>query len=142
MSIVKAGDSIKVHYTGTLNDGSIFDSSKGREPLAATLGQGMLIPGFEEALIGMKVGEIKKTTIIAEEAYGPRREEMTAKVERSNLPPDLNPQIGEQLQMQRPDGQVMVVTVIASDDATITIDANHPMAGKDLTFELELIEIG
>jgi FKBP-type peptidyl-prolyl cis-trans isomerase 2 len=102
----------------------------------------MLIPGFEEALIGMKVGEVKKTTIIAEEAYGPHREEMTAKVERSNLPPDLNPQIGEQLQMQRPDGQVMVVTVIASDEATITIDANHPMAGKDLTFELELIEIG
>jgi len=135
------GDTVKVHYKGTLEDGTVFDTSRGREPLEFTLGGGTIIPGFEEAVKGMQVGQTKTVTIPAEEAYGPHRDELVMVIERDKLPEGLNPAIGQQLQMQQADGRTAVVVVTDVSETTITIDANHPLAGKDLTFEIELVEI-
>ena len=135
------GDTVKVHYTGTLEDGTVFDTSRGREPLEFTLGEGTIIPGFEETVKGMQVGQTKTVTIPAEEAYGPHRDELVMVIERDKLPEGLNPAIGQQLEMQQADGGTAVVVVTDVSETTITIDANHPLAGKDLTFEIELVEI-
>ena len=140
-TIANDGDTVKVHYTGTLEDGTVFDTSRGREPLEFTLGEGNIIPGFEETVKGMQVGQTKTVTIPAEEAYGPHREDLVMVVERDTLPEDLNPVIGQKLQMKRPDGETAVVVVTDVSETTMTIDANHPLAGKDLTFEIELVEI-
>ncbi len=137
--MVKNGDRVKVHYTGTLNDGSVFDSSEGREPLEFTLGEGSMIPGFEKAVNGMNVGETRKVTIPADEAYGQRRDEMTMKVSREQLPPDMSPSVGDKLQMTNSRRQTIPVTVTEVSDSSITIDANHELAGKDLTFEIRLV---
>ena len=137
----KDGNTVKVHYTGSLEDGTVFDTSLEREPLEFTLGQGQLIPGFEQAVIGMKIGESKTVTIPAEQAYGPYNNELISIIDRDNLAEGLDPEVGQQLQAQQPDGQNIIATVIEVSETSITVDANHHLAGKDLTFEIELIEI-
>jgi len=137
----KSGDIVKVHYTGTLEDGTVFDTSVEREPLEFTLGQGQLIPGFEQAVIGMKVGDLKTIEIPADQAYGPHRDDLILVIERDQLPVDLDPKVGQQLQMMQADGRSIVVTITDVFETTVTIDANHPLAGKKLTFEIELVEI-
>ena len=137
----ETGDTVRVHYTGTLQDGTVFDSSVGSEPLGFTIGQGQLIPGFEQAVLGMQVGESRTVTIPVDQAYGPRRDDMVLVVERNQLPEDMEPQVGMELQMNRGDGGVVAVTVTEVSETTITVDANHPLAGQDLIFEIELVEI-
>jgi len=139
--MAKDGDTVNVHYTGKLEDGTVFDSSVEREPLEFTLGAGTIVPGFEEAVRGMQAGQSKTVTIPSQEAYGPRRDEMVLVIERTELPPELKPDVGQQLQMQQSDGRAVSVLVTDVSETTITIDANHPLAGKDLTFEIELLEI-
>ena len=140
MAKAKSGDTVRVHYTGTLDDGKEFDSSRGGEPLTFTLGEGNVIAGFDQAVSGMEVGDEKRVTIPAEEAYGPHREELTLRVPREELPSDLDLYEGAQLRMEQGD-QVMVVTVRTLDDASVTLDANHALAGEALTFDLQLVEI-
>ncbi|HEX74745.1 MAG TPA: peptidylprolyl isomerase [Dehalococcoidia bacterium] len=137
----KDGDTVKVHYTGTLEDGTVFDTSVEREPLEFTLGEGTLISGFEEAVKGMQVGQSKTVTIPAEEAYGPHRDDLVLVIERDQLPEGLNPEVGQQLQMQQTNDRTIAVIVTDVSETTITVDANHHLAGKDLTFEIELLEI-
>ncbi len=137
----KTGDTVKVHYTGALEDGTVFDTSVGGEPLAFTLGQGLVIPGFEQAVTGMKVGESKTVDIPAEQAYGPYLDDLIVVVPRDELPEDLEPEVGQQLQMSQPDGSYIVVRITEVSETTMTIDANHLLAGQNLTFEIELVEI-
>jgi len=137
----KAGDHVKVHYTGRLQDGTIFDSSRDREPLEFTLGEGEVIPGFEQAVMGMEPGETRTVTITAEEAYGPRRDDLLIEVGRDQVAPGLELAVGQQLQLRLQDGRIIPVTVAALTEETVTIDANHPLAGEDLTFEIELVAI-
>lgn len=141
MSTVKNGDTVKVHYTGKLEDGSVFDSSVSREPLKVTLGEGSLIPGFENAVIGMNVGDTTTANIPASEAYGERREDLEVTVEKAQLPEDIEPEVGMQLQLNQPDGQPVPVQITKVEEASIILDANHPLAGKDLTFEIEVVDI-
>ena len=141
MAQAKAGDRVKVHYTGMLNSGQIFDSSKSRAPLEFTLGSGMVIPGFDAAVTGLEPGESVTATIPVNEAYGPYRKEMVADIERQNIPADFELAVGQRLQMQVPDGEAMAVTITDIKGDTVTLDGNHPLAGQDLTFELELVEI-
>jgi peptidylprolyl isomerase len=142
MAQAKKGDSVKIHYTGRLDDGTVFDSSREREPLEFTLGAGMVIPGFDDAITGMKVGEEKSTSIPVDEAYGPRRDDLLISVPTERLPDDMEPQVGQQLQMQTGDGQTFVAAVTRVGEDEVVLDANHPLAGKDLTFDIELVEIG
>ncbi len=137
----KRGDTVKVHYVGTLEDGTPFDSSRGQEPLQFTLGGGNIIPGFETALIGMSAGENKTVTIPCEEAYGPRHEHLTRDVPRGAMPDDIELAEGTVLHAQGPEGQALSFTVVSFDDEAVKIDGNHPLAGRDLTFALELVEI-
>lgn len=139
--MIEKGQKIKIHYTGTLDDGKQFDSSIGRDPLEFEMGAGMVIPGFESGVADMAIGEKKKIDIPVAEAYGEKRDEMVMEFDRANLPEDLEPVVGMGLQMQGPQGQAIPVQIIAVLEETITIDANHPLAGKSLTFELELIEV-
>jgi peptidylprolyl isomerase len=139
--MIENGQKVKIHYTGTLDDGNQFDSSAGREPLEFEVGAGMVIPGFENGVKDMAVGEKKSIHIPAAEAYGEKREEMVMEFERAQLPEGLDPEVGMGLQMQGPEGQPIPVQIAAVGEATITIDANHPLAGQNLTFELELIEV-
>ena len=141
MSEAKKGDRVKVHYTGKLTDGSVFDSSKDREPLEFELGSGMMIAGFDKAVTGMKVGDAKTADISAEEGYGQRNDEMVVQVPKAQLPADLNPEVGQQLAMQQPNGQSVPVLVTKVEAENIEIDANHPLAGKDLVFDIELVSI-
>ena len=142
MSQAMLGNTVKVHYRGTLEDGSEFDTSHGREPIEVTIGQGQVIPGFEEALLGMAVGENKSVTIVADDAYGPYRSELVQEVERAQIPTDIELEVDGALLVQSPDGQAMRLIVKALTDEMVTLDANHPLAGEDLTFELALVEIG
>jgi FKBP-type peptidyl-prolyl cis-trans isomerase 2 len=141
LSKVKNGDTVKVHYTGKLEDGSVFDSSVERDPLEVKLGEGKLIPGFENAVIGLEVGDSTTANIESADAYGERREDLEVTVERSQLPEDIEPQVGMQLQLNQPNGQPVPVQVTKVEDENIIIDANHPLAGKDLTFDIELVDI-
>ena len=139
----KAGDKISVHYTGKLTDGTLFDSSAEREPLAFEIGSGMVIKGFDEGVMGMVMGEKKTVHIPAAEAYGDMNPEHMAVFNKAEIPSDIPYEVGMQLNMhQDGSGQVMPVTVVEVTDTTITLDANHPLAGKDLIFDLELISIG
>jgi peptidylprolyl isomerase len=140
MAAAKSGDTVRVHYTGTLNDGTVFDSSQGREPLEFTVGIGQVIPGFDQAVTGMQPGDEKTVTIPSGEAYGEHRPEMMATVPREQFPAEIQPEIGQQLQVSQ-DGQNFVVTVVEVGADEVTLDANHPLAGEDLTFKLELVEI-
>ncbi len=141
MAQAKQGDTVNIHYTGKLGDGTVFDTSLNRHPLQFTIGKGQVIAGFEQAVAGMNTGESKTTIIPVDQAYGPRREDMIVTVERSQLPADLNPTIGQRLEMTQMDDQTLLVTVTAVTDTTMTLDANHPLAGKDLTFDLQLVGI-
>jgi len=141
LSKVKNGDTVKVHYTGSLEDGSVFDTSQDREPMEFTLGSGQLIPGFEKAVEGMEKGESTKVTIPSEEAYGEPREDLIISVPRENMPDGVTPEVGMQLQVNQPDGQSIPVRITEIADEEVKLDANHPLAGKDLTFEIELMEI-
>ena len=141
MSQAKAGDSVKIHYTGTLDDGTQFDSSDGREPLAFELGSGQVIPGFDKAVDGMTVGESKSVNIPAEDAYGPHHPQMIQEVPKSALPDDLEPAEGMGLQAQGPDGQVLNLVVTGVQEESIIVDGNHPLAGKALNFDIELVSI-
>ncbi|WP_127114869.1 FKBP-type peptidyl-prolyl cis-trans isomerase [Shimia sediminis] len=142
MSTAKSGDKVRIHYTGTLNDGSVFDSSEGRDPLEFTLGSGQVIPGFDTGVTGMAVGEKKTIEIPCAEAYGESNPGAIQDVPRDQIPAEIPLEVGLQLQMQSPQGQVIPVTVITVTDDTVTLDANHALAGKDLTFALELVSIG
>ncbi len=142
MTVAKSGDNVKVHYTGTLEDGTQFDTSVGVEPLEFTLGGGQVIVGFDEAITGMELGEKKSVIIPAEKAYGQRNEEMVINAPRDQVPEDITPEIGQSLQLAGPDNQPIVVEITEVTDEHIQLDANPPLAGKDLTFDLELVEIG
>jgi len=137
----KKGDLVSVHYTGTLDDGTVFDSSVGGIPLQFTIGDGQYIAAFEQAVIGMKPGESKTFTIPSDEAYGPYDEELVVEVERSGLPADLDPQVGQQLQGTLPDSTQILALVIEVTETTVTLDTNHPLAGQNLTFTVHLVEI-
>ena len=141
MAQAKTGDKVRVHYSGFLEDGTVFDSSLDREPLEFTLGEGMVIKGFEDAVLGMSVGETKTISIPSDEAYGPYREDLVAVVEKNMVPPDIDPKVGLVLQLRTPDGSITDVVVTEVNEDTITLDANHPLAGKDLIFEIKLVEI-
>ena len=140
MAQARSGDTVRVHYTGRLEDGSVFDSSEGREPLEFVLGAQQVIPGFEEAVDGLSPGEERSVSIPADRAYGARREEMVLTVGRDQFPDEIQPEVGQQLQMSQ-DGQVAIVTITGVSDADVTLDANHPLAGKDLLFDVQLVEI-
>lgn len=139
---VKAGDTVKVHYHGRLADGTTFDSSSGREPLEFKIGSGQVIKGFEEGVTGMAVGEKKTIEIPVDDAYGPKDEKMLVEFPIENFPEDLNPEVGMQLNMSSSSGQVIPVTIVEVKPGTVILDANHPLAGQDLTFDIELVEIG
>ena len=141
MTLAQACDTVKVHYTGTLDDGTIFDSSEEREPLEFQLGGGQVIPGFEDAVVGMNVGDIKTTRISSEEAYGLHDEDMVLTVPREQFPPDIEPELDQQLQLRQPDGSSFVVTIIDITEDNVTLDGNHPLAGEALTFTIQLVEI-
>lgn len=141
MSEAKQGDKVSVHYTGRLDDGTEFDSSRDRSPLEFTIGEGQVIPGFEEAVVGMDVDDSKTISIPAAEAYGGYHQEMVFSIERTELPPGLDPEVGQRLQKGEPDGSNMVVTVVEISQESVTMDANHPLAGKDLTFDIQLTAI-
>ncbi len=141
MEIVKDENNVQVHYTGTLDSGEVFDTSREREPLAFTVGAGQMIPGFEKAVRGMKLNETKKVTLDPDDAYGEVIPEMVQKVPLTQLPPEIKPHVGQQLSSQMPDGRQIVVTVKEVNEEDIVIDANHPLAGERLTFEIEVVGI-
>ena len=141
MAQAKNNDSVKVHYTGKLEDGTVFDSSQDRNPLQFQLGQGQIIPGFEQAVMGMSPGDSKTVNIPSNQAYGPRQEELIQEVPRQQLPTDMEFQVGQRLQLGQEKEQPMIVEVTEVSDASITLDANHPLAGKELIFDIELLEI-
>ncbi|QJB33258.1 peptidylprolyl isomerase [Chitinophaga oryzae] len=141
MQAVKNGDTVKVHYQGRLTDGTMFDSSEGRAPLEFKVGAHMVIKGFENGVLDMKPGDKKTIHIPVDQAYGPKNDEMIMEFPKANIPPDLNPEVGMELQMSNPEGQVFQVRVAAVGTEFITLDANHPLAGQDLVFDLELVEI-
>ena len=141
MAQSKKGDTVKVHYTGSLEDGTVFDSSEGKDPLNVTLGSGAVIPGFDAALTGMETGEKKTVTIPYEKAYGPHNAEMVMQIPITQVPEDMSPEIGDKMQVGGADGEVMAVTVLDITDDFIVLDANPPLAGQNLTFALELVAI-
>ncbi|MEQ8734475.1 MAG: peptidylprolyl isomerase [Rhodospirillaceae bacterium] len=142
MTTAKTGDSVTFHYTGTLSDGTEFDSSIGGDPMGANLGEGQLIPGFESALVGMAAGDSKTVTLPADEAYGERNADLVQTLDREMFPENgAHVDVGQTYEMMTQSGQPMPVTVTAVEDAEVTIDANHPLAGQDLTFDLELVGI-
>ena len=140
MTQAKEGDTVKVHYTGKLVDGTQFDTSTDDDPLEFTIGQGQLIAGFEQAVIGMSPGESKTAEISAEEAYGSHNEELVLQVDRGEFPDHISPSKGQQLKMQQ-DDRVFTVMVTDVSGSDVTLDANHPLAGRDLVFDIELVEI-
>jgi len=142
MQQAKRGDTVSVHYKGTLDDGTVFDSSEGGDPISFTIGGGEVIPGFETAIEGMSIGDEKTEKIESGNAYGPRRDELVFRVGREQLPDGSDVEIGDVLRIGFPDGSSAAVKVAEMDDASLTLDANHPLAGKDLTFELRLVSIG
>ncbi|MWW23913.1 FKBP-type peptidyl-prolyl cis-trans isomerase [Algibacter lectus] len=141
MSQVKENNTVKVNYTGKLTDGQVFDSSVGKEPIEFTLGQGQLIPGFEKGLIDMKLNEKKTITIAKEEAYGEINPNLIQEVQKSELPQEMAPEVGMGLVSKSPDGQEFNLVVVEVKDESIVVDGNHPLAGKDLVFDLEVLEI-
>lgn len=141
MQQVKTGDTVRVHYHGRLQNGQTFDSSEGRDPLEFKVGSGMVIKGFDSGVLDMKPGDKKTLNIPVDEAYGAKSPELIMEFPKENIPADLNPQVGMDLQMSNPQGQVFPVKVVAISDAFITLDANHPLAGEPLIFDIELVEI-
>lgn len=141
MAQATQGNTVKVHYTGSLGDGTVFDSSANRSPLEFTVGKGQVIPGFEQAVDGMEIGDRVTVVIPADQAYGTRDERLVIQMDRSRLPQDLDLELDDRLQVRRPDGKIMNVTVTGITDSAVTLDGNHFLAGQDLTFEIELVAI-
>lgn len=141
MAQAKVGDKVKVHYTGTLADGSEFDSSVDRKPLQFTLGGGQMIAGFDQAVQGMAPGDTKIINLAPDQAYGPQRDDMILVVNRDQFPPNITPKVGQQLELQQTNGKPASVVVTEVSDTKVSLDANHPLSGKDLTFEILLVEI-
>ncbi len=141
MGQAKHGDTIRVHYTGKLEDGTEFDSSRDKDPIEFKVGSGSLIPGFEKGVIDMTIGEKKTITIAPDEAYGEKHEELVAKIDKENFPSDISPEIGMPLQIKQPDGENINVIITEILEDSVTLDANSPLAGKTLTFDIELVEI-
>lgn len=141
MAQASAGDTVKVHYTGKLEDGTVFDSSREREPLEFTLESGQIIPGFEEAVEGMEEGEETTVEIPPEKAYGMRQEDAVMEFPATELPDEMEPEVGMQLQLQGANGQAFPARVVEVGDETVVLDANHPLAGETLTFDIELVEV-
>ncbi len=141
MAQAQNGDTVTVHYTGKLEDGTVFDSSVNRDPLQFALGEGLLIPGFEQAVLGMSLGESKTAEVSADQAYGPHREEMVVEIDRQEFPPHFQPEVGQQLQIPQSEGRVTRLIVTDVSEQKVTLDANHPLAGRDLTFDINLLEI-
>lgn len=141
MSEAKPGDTVRIHYTGTLTDGSQFDSSAGRDPLEFTVGGGQIIPGLDREIAGMKVGERKTVNVPCDEAYGQHNPTAMQEVPRASLPAEIEPEVGKRLQAVTQDGSQITVVITAVNENSVTMDANHPLAGKDLIFDVELVEI-
>jgi FKBP-type peptidyl-prolyl cis-trans isomerase 2 len=141
MSQAKEGDKVKVHYTGKFEDGTLFDSSQERGPLEFTVGSGQLIPGFDQGVRGMAVGDKRTVEIAPENAYGERNEDLTTTVKRTEFSKEIVPEVGQQLETQDKDGQQVILTITGIDGDNVSLDANHPLAGKTLHFDLELVEI-
>lgn len=141
MQTVKQGDTVRVHYHGRLTNGDTFDSSEGRQPLEFTVGAGMVIKGFDNGVVDMKIGDKKTLQIPVDDAYGPKNQEMIMDFPRTSVPEDMKPEIGMDLQMSNQEGQTFPVKVVGVTDEFITLDANHPLAGEPLTFDIELVEI-
>ncbi|UCC60983.1 MAG: peptidylprolyl isomerase [Dehalococcoidia bacterium] len=141
MAQAKQGDTVNVHYTGRLDDDTIFETSQGHDPMQFTVGVDRLLPAFEETVIGMNPGESRTTKIPSAEAYGPYHEEMVIIIDRQRFPDNLNPEIGQELEVHQSDGQIVPVLVTDVSESSVTLDGNHPLAGKDLTFDIQLVEI-
>jgi FKBP-type peptidyl-prolyl cis-trans isomerase 2 len=141
MSKAKDGDTVSVHYTGKLDNGEVFDTSKEREPFEFKIGGQAVIPGFEKGVVGMGVGDTKTIEISPEDAYGEKKEELVVEVQKSELPEDITPSVGQRLQIKQQDGNPIVVTITDMNEDNITLDANHPLAGYTLFFDVELVEI-
>jgi peptidylprolyl isomerase len=141
MSQAEKGSTVKVHYTGTLTDETVFDSSRERDPLEFTLGEGQMIKGFDEAVQGMKVGETKKVTVPTDEAYGPKQDEAMVTVSKTQLPEGMEPAVGMQLEATQQDGRKQLLVVADVKEEDVVLDANHPLAGKDLVFDIELVDV-
>jgi peptidylprolyl isomerase len=141
MAAAQIGDTVKIHYTGKMEDGEVFDTSKSREPIEFTIGSSTIIRGFQNGVIGMRTGETRTVTVPPEEGYGPRNEDLTVNVNKSELSPNIDPQIGQCLRIPRKEGNDVVVTVTDMDEESVTLDSNHPLAGRTLTFDLELVAI-
>lgn len=141
MAQAKLGDTVRINYTGRLTDGTIFDTSRNRHPLQFTLGKGQVITGFEQAVVGMNTGETKTARVPVELAYGPRRDDLVVTVNRKQMPADIDPQVGQRLEITQADDRTVLVTVTGVTEATLTLDSNHPLAGKELTFDIELVAI-
>jgi peptidylprolyl isomerase/FKBP-type peptidyl-prolyl cis-trans isomerase SlpA len=137
----KEGDEVQVHYTGKLEDGTVFDTSQDGEPLSFTIGENRVIPGFESAVVGMEPGDTKTTEIDPEQAYGEHRDDMVMELDREQIPDDVEPEVGQQLQLRLENGQTVPVLITALGEDTVTIDANHPLAGRTLIFEIELVDV-
>lgn len=141
MTYANEGDTVTVHYTGTLDDGSVFETTVGLAPIQFTIGENQMPPPVERGVVGMKPGESVTLRIAADDAFGPRREEMVMEIDRSRLEGHLKPEVGHLLQITWPDNQTTLATVLGVTDSTVTVDANHPLAGKDLTLDIRLVEI-
>lgn len=139
--IARDGNKVRVHFTGKTEDGNIFASSYGQEPLEFTIGDGQMLPGIEKAVYGMSVGEQKTANVSPEDAYGPRNPDWVFEVEKTEFPPHFIPEIGMQLQVPQANGMYLILTVLDVGDVMVKVDANHPLAGEKLTFELELLEV-
>jgi peptidylprolyl isomerase/FKBP-type peptidyl-prolyl cis-trans isomerase SlpA len=139
---VESGSAVKVHYTGKLEDGTVFDTSEDREPLGFTVGEGQVIPGFEKAVMGMEPGDSTTTEVPPEEGYGERREDLVVQVALDRISDDIAPEVGQQLQLRLNDGRTVPVIVRSVNEGTVTIDANHPLAGKKLVFDIEVVDVG
>lgn len=138
---VAAGNQVSVHYTGTFEDGEVFDSSREREPLTFEVGAGQMIPGFDQAVVGMAEGDTKKFTLSPDEAYGPRNEELLIDIPNANFPEDMKLEVGMMLQLTNQEGQPVPATVAEINEESVKMDVNHPMAGKTLNFDIEIVEI-
>lgn len=138
---IETGNQVSVHYTGTFDDGEVFDSSQGRDPLSFKVGAGQMIQGFDQAVLGMRQGESKKITLGPDEAYGPRNEELLIDIPNANFPDDMKLEVGMMLQMSNEQGQPVPATIAEINEESVKMDVNHPMAGKTLNFEIEIVEV-
>ncbi len=141
MEGIREGDRVQVHYTGKLQSGEVFDSSQGREPLDLTIGEGKIIPGFEQALLGMQTGDKKSFDLTPDQAFGERKDELVHVIQKEQIPSDIKLEIGMQLALEGQQKEPIPAQVVDISESTVTLDTNHPLAGKDITFEVDVVEI-